>query len=160
MTRLAFSRALAAAFLGVAITAGAAHGLSGPSSSNTAAKVDPDFSAAQVAVEDEDCPAAVALLTKVVAKLPNHADAQNLLGYSYRKLGDLDNAIVHYSAALDINPRHRSAHEYIGEAYLEIGDVEGAEMHLKALDKICTFGCVAYRELKRAIKAYKKNLAS
>ena len=160
MTRLAILRALAAAFLGVAITAGAAHAFSGGGSSNTAAKVDPDFTAAQAAVQDEDFPAAVALLTKVVGQSPKVADAQNLLGYSYRKLGDLDNAIVHYTAALEIDPKHKNAHEYIGEAYLELGDLESAEMHLKALDKICLFGCPAYRELKRAIKAYKKNLAS
>ena len=84
MTRLAFSRALAAAFLGMAITAGAAHGLSGPSSSNTAAKVDPSRSE--------------------TSKAPKCTSRRST--------------------------------------------------------KICTFGCVAYRELKRAIKADKKNLAS
>ena len=160
MTRLAFPRAWAAVFLGAAITAGAAHALSGRSSTNTAAKVDPNFSAAQAAVQDEDFPIAVAILTEVVGRLPEHADAQNLLGYSYRKLGDLGNAIVHYSAVLEINPKHRGAHEYIGEAYLELGDLDSAEMHLKSLDMICTFGCAAYRDLKRAIKAYKKNLGS
>ena len=75
-------------------------------------------------------------------------------------IGDLDNAIVHYTAALEIDPKHKNAHEYIGEAYLALGDVESAETHLEALDKICLFSCAAYRELKRAIKAYKKNLAS
>ena len=159
MTRLAILRALAAAFLGVAITAGAAHAMGG-GSTNNAPKVDANFTAAQAAIQDEDFPAAVALLTKVVDKSPKDADAQNLLGYSYRKLGELDNAIVHYTAALDVEPKHKDAHEYIGEAYLELGDLESAEIHLKALDKICTFGCAAHRELKRAIKAYRKNLAS
>ncbi len=160
MTRLAFPRALAAAFLGVAITAGAAHAMGGGSQNNPPPKADANFTAAQAAIQDEDFPAAVALLIKVVGKSPKDADVQNLLGYSYRELGDLDNAIVHYTAALDIDPKHKNAHEYIGEAYLKLGDLESAETHLKALDKICLFSCAAYRELKQAIKAYKKNLAS
>ena len=160
MTRLTILKALAAAFLGVAITAGAAHAFGGSSASNPEVGADPNFTAAQAAIEDEDFPAAVAYLTKVVGESPKDADVQNLLGYSYRKLGDLDNAVVHYSAALEIDPKHKNAHEYIGEAYLELGDLESAEIHLKALDKICLFSCAAYRELKRAIKAYKKNLAS
>ena len=160
MTMITISRALAVAFLGVAITAGAAHAFGGSSASDPAVKADPDFAAAQAAIEDEDFPAAVALLIKVVGKSPKDADVQNLLGYSYRKLGDLDNAVVHYTAALEIEPKHKNAHEYIGEAYLELGDLESAEMHLRALDKICLFSCAAYRELKGAIKAYKKNLAS
>lgn len=158
--RRTIPRALVAAFLGVAITAGAAHALGGGGSSNSAATDDGDYTAAQSAIQDEDFPAAVSLLTKVVGKSPENADAQNLLGYSYRKLGDLDNAIVHYLAALEVDPKHKNAHEYIGEAYLDLGDLESAETHLKALDKICTFGCAPYRELKRAIKVYKKNLAS
>ncbi len=159
-TRLAFPRLLATAFLGVAISAGAAHAMGSSSSDDTAATVDPDYTAAQTAVQDEDFGGAVDLLTKVVKRTPTDADAQNLLGFSYRKLGDLDTAIVHYTTALEIDPKHKNAHEYIGEAYLQLGDLESAEMHLEALDEICTFGCDAYRELKRAIKRYKKNLAS
>ena len=161
MKRLAFPRMMVVAVLGVAISTGAAHAMgSGSSSNETAATVDPDFTAAQAALQDENFDGAVSLLTKVVDRSPTDADAQNLLGYSYRKIGELDSAIVHYTAALDIDPKHKNAHEYIGEAYLELGDLESAEGHLEALDKICAFGCAAYRELKRAIKTYKKNLAS
>ena len=126
--RRTIPRALVAAFLGVAITAGAAHALGGGGSSNSAATDDGDYTAAQSAIQDEDFPAAVSLLTKVVGKSPENADAQNLLGYSYRKLGDLDNAIVHYLAALEVDPKHKNAHEYIGEAYLDLGDLESAEI--------------------------------
>ncbi len=160
MNRLAFPKLLATAFLAVSISAGAALAMGGGNSNDTAATLDPDYTAAQTAVQDEDFDGAVGLLTKVVSRSPTDADAQNLLGFSYRKLGDLDNAILHYTAALDIDPKHKNAHEYIGEAYLELGDLGSAEIHLEALDKICTFGCDAYRELKRAIKGYKKNLAS
>lgn len=161
MKRLAFPRIIFVAVLGMAISTGAAQAMgSGSSSNKTAAAVDPDFTAAQAALQDEDFDGAVTLLTKVVDRSPTDADAQNLLGYSLRKIGNLDSAILHYTAALDIDPKHKNAHEYIGEAYLELGDLESAESHLEALDKICTFGCAAYRELKRAIKSYKKNLAS
>ena len=157
--RTAILRAFAAAFLGLTISAGGAHAMGGSSNKPTVA-VNSDYSAAEAAVQKEDFTAAVALLTKVVGDSPEDADAQNLLGYSYRKLGELDNAITHYTAALEIDPKHKNAHEYIGEAFLELGDLESAELHLKALDKLCTFGCDAYRELKQAIKAYKRNLAS
>ena len=160
MTRFAVPRLLAVAALSVAISAGTAHAMGSSNSNDTAATVDPDYTAAQAAVQGEDFDDAVKLLTKVVDRAPSDADAQNLLGFSYRKLGELDTAIIHYAAALEIDPKHKNAHEYIGEAYLELGDLESAEMHLEALDKICAFGCDAYRELKRAIKSYKKNLAS
>ena len=160
MTSFVLPRAFAAACLGLAVVAGAAHAMGSSDSDDSVAAADPNYTAAEAAVQQEDFGAAVALLTKVVNGAPKNADAQNLLGYSYRKLGQFDSAITHYAAALDIDPKHKNAHEYIGEAYLELGDLDSAESHLKALDKICTFGCDAYRELKKAIKAYKKNLAS
>src|SRR5712692_112227 len=75
------------------------------------------FEAGQKAVEAKDFKAALAPLTKAVQETPNDADVQNLLGYSYRKLGDFDKAIEHYRLALKIEPNHRGAHEYMGELH-------------------------------------------
>ena len=58
--------------------------------------------------------------------------------------------------ALQINPKHKGAHEYIGEAYLGKGDFKMAEQHLKTLDNLCFFGCQEFKDLKKAVLAYKK----
>ena len=93
---------------------------------------------------------------KVAARDPRNADAQNWLGYAYRKSGNLDQAFKHYGEALRLDPRHRGAHEYIGEAYLMKGDLAKAKEHLATLDRLCFFGCEEFSELKKAIAEYEK----
>ena len=81
--------------------------------------------------------AALDAFNKVVAKDPGNANAQNYLGYTYRKSGQLDLAFKHYEEALRLNPKHRGAHEYMGEAYLMVNNLAKAEEQLKELDRIC-----------------------
>ena len=85
------------------------------------------------------------------------ADWNNLMGYSLRKKQppDLAGAEKHYQAALKIDPNHRGALEYYGMLKLTINDLPGAEALLARLDKVCTFGCEEYSDLKEAIKKYK-----
>jgi Flp pilus assembly protein TadD len=87
----------------------------------------------------------------------NSADWNNLLGYSLRKkqTPDLVGAEKYYQAALKIDPKHRGALEYYGELKLMNNDLPGAEALLARLDKICTFGCEEYSDLKGSIKKYK-----
>jgi len=87
---------------------------------------------------------------------PDNADLQNYLGFSYRKLGQLDAAFEHYRRALELNPRHRGAHEYAGEAYLMIGDLARAEEHLAALRRICLLPCEELGDLEREVAAYRR----
>ena len=124
------------------------------SSSDTASK-SADFTAGETAAMDGNFEAAVGYFSKVVNTDPTNADGYNLLGFSYRKLGNADLAFKNYNAALEIDPSHRGANEYIGELYLELGDLAAAEKHLKVLDEACFFGCEAYSDLKTAIKNYK-----
>jgi tetratricopeptide (TPR) repeat protein len=119
-----------------------------------------DWRDGNMAADAGDWAKAIGHFTKATAANPTDADAENMLGYSYRKSGDYDQALMHYTRALEINPKHKGAHEYIGEAYLELGDLAKAEEYLKRLDGICTFGCSEYKALKKAVRAYKKNLAS
>lgn len=95
------------------------------------------------------------LLESYVARAPDDADAENYLGFSYRKLGNLDAAFRHYDKALALNPKHRGAHEYLGEAYLMTGNLAKAEEHLKILDALCFLPCDQYTMLKKAVAAYK-----
>ena len=85
------------------------------------------------------------------------ADWNNLMGYSLRKKQppDLAGAEKYYQAALKIDPNHRGALEYYGMLKLINNDLLGAEALLARLDKVCTFGCEEYSDLKGAIQKYK-----
>jgi tetratricopeptide (TPR) repeat protein len=86
---------------------------------------------------------------------PDDADVLNLLGYGYRKSGDVDQARGYYLQALAADPKHRGANEYIGELYLETGHLNKAEERLAVLDDDCWLGCEEYTDLKEAIAEYK-----
>ena len=120
------------------------------------AKQDPDYVAAVQAVEEKNFERAITLLTAVSARNSRNADAENWLGYSHRKLGNLSKAFEHYKKALAIDSDHRGAHEYIGEAYLETNNLGMARKHLKKLGSICAYNCEAYRDLNAAIKTYRQ----
>jgi len=117
--------------------------------------VSPEFKAGQKAIKAKDYESALVHLSKALEKDPNSADTHNLLGYSYRKLGNTDKAFEHYRMALRINPKHRGANEYMGELYLETDQLAKAEERLAVLDSACLSGCEEYDDLKEAIEKYK-----
>lgn len=121
---------------------------------------DPDYVAGRQAVEAMNWQAALDAFNKVVAKDPGNANAQNYLGYTYRRSGQLDLAFKHYEEALRLNPKHRGAHEYMGEAYLMVNNLAKAEEQLKELDRLCLFPCDEYSDLKKAVAAYKQKIAN
>src|SRR5262245_12996760 len=92
-----------------------------------------NIAAGRKAIDAKDYNAAVNYLTKAVQEEPNNADAENMLGYSYRKLGTLDKSMEHYQKALKIASGHRSAHEYLGELYLDMNQLDNAEEQLATL---------------------------
>ncbi len=114
-----------------------------------------DYVAGKKAADAGDYQTAIEKLKKAVATDPQSADAYNLLGYSYRKLGDTDAAFENYRTALLIDWSHRGAHEYLGELYLEMDNLAEAEKLVQSLGKSCTYSCVEYRELKEEIAKYK-----
>ena len=124
------------------------------------AKRDADYAAAKVAIDRRDWAQAIASLKKTELREPESADLQNLLGYSYRNLGQYPLAFKHYNEAIRLEPRHRGAHEYIGETYLLVGDVANARKHLAALKDICLLGCDELRDLEAAIKRYESARAA
>ena len=117
----------------------------------------PNIVAARKAIDAKDFKTAVGLLTKAVQEEPKNADAESMLGYSYRKLGTFDKSMEHYQAALKIDSSHRYAHEYLGELYLDMNQPDNAEKQLAALKKACPFfgKCGEYEDLKKAIDSYK-----
>ena len=116
---------------------------------------DDDYAAGKQAVENKDWEAAARLFRRAERRHPEHADLQNILGFSYRNLKQFDLAFRHYRRAIELDPRHRGAHEYIGETYLMVGDLAGAERHLGALREICLLPCDELRDLERAIANYR-----
>ena len=119
------------------------------------AAVDTEMQAARAQIAKKDWPAAVKTLEPYTKVNPKSADGFNLLGYSYRHLKRYDESLVAYKQALTLDPKHRGAHEYIGMAYIQMGQPAKAREHLAALDKICTFSCEEYRDLKKALAAVK-----
>ena len=124
-----------------------------PSKAETASPL----AAARAQIVDKKWAAAIEELKKVNDK--GSADWNNLMGYSLRKAKTPDYAAAeqYYDEALRIDPKHRGALEYSGELYLMMGDLPKAEQRLATLDKVCTFGCEEYTELKKAVQNYKAN---
>lgn len=90
------------------------------------------------------------LAAHVVAE-PRDADAHNLLGFSLRNLGRVQESLVPYRRALELDPGHLGAHEYIGEAYLQLGELARARFHLAALQRLCPQGCPELDDLRAAV---------
>jgi Flp pilus assembly protein TadD len=114
-----------------------------------------DYLAGEKAVKEGRYQDAVGLLSKVVQREPDNADAHNYLGFSLRKLGDLDKAQAHYRTALQLEPNHKAALEYYGELFLQVKDLPRAEEQLTRLQRVCPSGCTERAELEKAVKAYK-----
>ncbi len=97
---------------------------------------------------------AITQLKAFIKKDAKSADAYNLLGFSYRKSGNLPDAFKAYDKALALDPKHLGAHEYLGEAYLQKREPEKAKATLNKLKGICG-ECEEARDLEKAIAAYK-----
>ena len=153
--RFVYALALA---LGVALAPLPADAIGGGGRSNTATAKSPGAAAFQKGIkakDKKDWNLAIFHFHKAIAGDPKNADAQNWLGYSYRKSGDLDNAFTYYKQALALDPKHQGAHEYIGEAYLKSGNLAKAEEHLAALGKLCPGGCEALEDLAEEIEKFR-----
>ena len=117
--------------------------------------LDPQYQEAVNLIKAEQYALAIKTLEAYVARVKNDANAENWLGYAYRKTGQLEPAFVHYNKALKLDPGHRGAHEYIGEAYLMAGKLDKAEEHMKILNRLCWLHCEEQQDLKAAIAEYK-----
>jgi tetratricopeptide (TPR) repeat protein len=102
---------------------------------------------------------AITYLLRADQEEPNNADINNLLGFSYRKLGKYDKASQYYQKALRIDPRHRGALEYLGELYVETNQLKKARQQLAKLDEVCLFRCDEYKKLKQAIEDKTRQMA-
>jgi len=82
----------------------------------------------------------------------DRADVANLIGYSYRKLGDYKVSQVWYERALKADPSHVRTWQYYGLWQLEQGNRDQAQYHLSRIGKICGTDCDEYRSLASALE--------
>ncbi len=99
--------------------------------------------------ERNDYRAAIGLLRAL--DHDDRADVANLIGYSYRKLGDYQLSQVWYERALKADPNHVKTWQYYGLWQIEQGHADQARVHLARIEQLCGTSCPEYRSLAAAI---------
>lgn len=79
------------------------------------------------------------------------ADVANLIGYSYRKLGDYQSSKAYYELALKDDPNHVRTWQYYGLWQLEQGNREQAQYHLNKIASLAGTDSSEYRSLASAL---------
>ncbi|MDD1534661.1 MULTISPECIES: tetratricopeptide repeat protein [unclassified Bradyrhizobium] len=79
------------------------------------------------------------------------ADVANLIGYSYRKLGDYQSSKLYYELALKNDPNHVRTWQYYGLWQLEQGNREQAQYHLNKIASLAGTDSSEYRSLAAAL---------
>ena len=82
----------------------------------------------------------------------DHANVANLIGYSYRKLGDYRLSQIWYERALKADPNHVLTWQYYGLWQIERGNRDSAQYHLSRIAAICGTACEEYRSLAAALE--------
>jgi len=116
----------------------------------------PTFASAMALVDAHQYAEALPSLLALNEQTPKNPDVLNLIGFSLRKMGKMDEALDYYTRALAINPEHHGANEYLGELYLEIGQPEKAKERLEVLRLACK-DCEEFEELQDKIIQYSAN---
>jgi tetratricopeptide (TPR) repeat protein len=82
----------------------------------------------------------------------DHPNVANLIGYSYRKLGDYKLSQVWYERALQADPNHVLTWNYYGLWQIEQGNRDQAQYHLSRIAAIGGTDCAEYRSLAAALE--------
>jgi len=82
----------------------------------------------------------------------DHPNVANLIGYSYRKLGDYKLSQTWYERALKADPNHVLTWQYYGLWQIEQGNRDQAQYHLSRIATICGSDCAEYRSLAAALE--------
>ena len=109
-----------------------------------------NYRAAYATVYDkQDYPAAIVQL-KALGQ-DDRADVANLIGYSYRKLGDYKLAQAYYERALKADPAHVRTWQYYGLWQIEQGNRDQAQYHLTRIGALAGAESAEYRSLAAAL---------
>jgi tetratricopeptide (TPR) repeat protein len=80
------------------------------------------------------------------------APVANLIGYSYRKLGDYKVSQIWYERALKADPSHVKTWQYYGLWQVEQGNRDQAQYHLNRIAALAGTGSEEYRSLAAALE--------
>jgi tetratricopeptide (TPR) repeat protein len=80
------------------------------------------------------------------------AAVANLIGYSYRKLGDYKVSQVWYERALKADPNHVKTWQYYGLWQVDQGKRDLAQYHLKRIAQLAGTSSEEYRSLAAALE--------
>ena len=120
--------------------------------SSTEATTEDVYAEAKAMVDSANYLAALPILLTLTSADAGNADAWNLLGFTHRKLGNMDDSAAAYLRVLAINPDHLGALEYQGELFLHTGQPALARANLARLNGLCS-GCEQAADLEQAIQA-------
>ena len=140
--------------LGFAVLAGPvmAAGTSDGSSTKAAPAAEATYAQAKATVDAGKFKDALPMLTMLTKDDPKNADAWNLLGFTYRNLGQMDDSSKAYLVVLKINPNHLGALEYQGELFIQTGHLDKAKANLAKLQGLCG-NCEQVGDLTKALTA-------
>ena len=82
----------------------------------------------------------------------DRADVANLIGYSYRKLGDYKVSQIWYERALQADPDHVKTWQYYGLWQVEQGNRDSAQYHLNRIAALSGTNSEEYRSLAAALE--------
>jgi tetratricopeptide (TPR) repeat protein len=82
----------------------------------------------------------------------DNAAVANLIGYSYRKLGDYKVSQIWYERALKADPDHVKTWQYYGLWQVEQGNRDQAQYHLSRIAALAGTGSEEYRSLAAALE--------
>ena len=82
----------------------------------------------------------------------DRADVANLIGYSYRKLGDYKVSQIWYERALQADPDHVRTWQYYGLWQVEQGNRDQAQYHLNRIAALTGTSSDEYRSLAAALE--------
>jgi tetratricopeptide (TPR) repeat protein len=109
------------------------------------------YRTAYTAIYDRHDYAAAIVQLKALGQ-DDRASVANLIGYSYRKLGDYKLSQVWYERALKADPNHVKTWQYYGLWQLEQGNRDQAQYHLNKIAQLAGTGSAEYRSLAAAME--------
>lgn len=110
------------------------------------------FAQGQQALEAKNYRVALDHFEQAVRGDRKNPDYLNMLAYTQRKLGKLEDAFKNYASALDRREKFPQAREYLGEAHIQAA--------LEQLAKLQSYGPEGEKELKMLIEAFQRAAAS
>jgi predicted Zn-dependent protease len=104
-----------------------------------------DFDRGMEKVEAQEYADARQIFEQLAVESPKNPDVLNMLAYTQRKTGAVDEALGNYRRALELRPKFPQAREYLAEAYLQLA--------LREAETLRSYGGSGEEQLQKLAKA-------